>query len=1108
MPDQPNEKYWKHPQKKYSSRAQNTSLSHSYVELHTFSNFSFLRGASHPEELFQQAASLGYSALALTDHHSLAGIVRAHVAARQAGISLIVGCYIPVYASTKTREERRPADPLETRPDELPTERLSFSLLLYPTSKDAYGRLCRLLTRGKRRAYKGHCVITLEDIAEFSQGLFATVQVHSLRDRALLTNLDRLKTLFHSGRLSLAAYRTYGPDDYKRLAVLKELSSLTHIPLVAQNAVHFHDSSRKRLHDVLTCIRRGVTLAEAGLTLFQNAERCLKSPEEMARLFSTMPEAIARTREIADAALQFSLDQLRYEYPHEVCPEDRSPQEYLSSITWAQARERYPQGMPAKIAAQIRHELQLIEELSYAKYFLTVYDIVSHARAQGILCQGRGAAANSVVCYVLGITSVDPDSINLLFERFVSKERNEPPDIDIDFEHERREEVIQYIYRKYGRHRAALAAAVTTYRSKSAVRDIGKVFGLSDEAIVAIQKILSRDAAPYTSETLRNRQLNPDDQAVLFTLELAPLLRGFPRHLTQHVGGFVISESPLCEIVPIENAGMPERTVIEWDKDDLEAMGMLKIDILALGMLTCIRKAFALLNERLLPSQLAAPIELHTVPAEDPEVYAMICKADTIGVFQIESRAQMSMLPRLRPKRFYDLVIEVAIVRPGPIQGGMVHPYLKRRHGLEPVHYPSAAVQEVLAPTLGVPIFQEQVMQLAIVAAGFSAGEADELRRAMASWKRNKNALQQFETRLIGGMKKNGYSITFAQQVYQQILGFGEYGFPQSHAASFALLVYVSCWLKHHHPAAFAAALLNSQPMGYYHPAQLIEDAKRHGVRVLPIDAMKSDWDCTLEYLPHERHPALRLGMRCIRGLRKREAEKIVEHREELTEQPSLQALWRCSGARVMSLKQLAHADAFRSLALDRQQALWQIRSLRDSVLPLFDSLSANVSPGVDREIERPETNLPQFSAKAEVVRDYTTTGVSLRGHPLHFLRAALLVQGVRTNGELSTHEDAAHGAQFSVAGMVLVRQRPMTASGVVFMTLEDETGLANLIIKPKQFEAFRDVLCDSTLLLVRGRVQREGEVVHLLVFDAEDISESFYELPDEQLEWRSRDFR
>ncbi len=1072
-----------------------------FTELQTVSNFSFLRGASHPEELVQQAATLGYSAIALTDHHSLSGVVRAHSAAKEHNISFITGCRVSLYDQIVINKNRKPEEPLETLPHTLPEHLLPFSLLLYPTSRAAYGRLSRLLTQGKRRAIKGQCVLTLQDIIEYNQGLFATIQVHHFHHQSLLNYLKQLRSIFTADRLSLAVSRTYGPDNVRHIRLTQQLAVLEHIPLIATNDVQYHCSERRILQDVLTCIRQGCTIEEAGLSLFQNAERHLKPPEEMQRLFREIPQAIARSAEVAEAAQQFSLDELRYEYPSEVCPKEKDPQSYLSELTFLGLEERYPQGAPEKVVAQINHELRLIEELNYAKYFLTVYDIVKFARSQHILCQGRGAAANSAVCYVLGITAVDPDQINLLFERFVSKERDEPPDIDIDFEHERREEVIQYIYEKYGRERAALTATVITYRSKSAVRDVGKVFDLSAEQIEQIRKLITRTDGEIRPEHIRERGLDPNDISIQHTIALSEIIRNFPRHLSQHVGGFIISETRLDEIVPIENAAMANRTVIEWDKDDIERMGMLKIDVLALGMLSCIRKAITYYNEHYAEetgnTEKAERLELHSIPAEDPAVYQMICRADTLGVFQIESRAQMSMLPRLRPKCFYDLVVEVAIVRPGPIQGGMVHPYLRRRNGQEAVEYPSKGVEKILKSTLGVPIFQEQVMELSIVAAGFTPGESDQLRRAMASWKRSQNKLLAFRSKLIRGMLQRGYSKEYAERVFQQIQGFGEYGFPQSHAASFALLVYVSSWFKCHHPALFAAALLNSQPMGFYRPAQIVDDAKRHGVEVRTVDVNHSSWDCSLEYTTTKERgdekPALRLGMRLVRGMSRIEADRIAAARSIHRSFDSIVSLWRKSEARVSSLQLLARADAFQSLGLNRQQALWAIRKLRDEPLPLFEQI-AHQSKGAQQSKTTQLSNyaLPAFSDKQQVVHDYKLIGLSLKAHPMSFLRLPLAARGTRTCYEVRFDRSCAHGLRIATAGLVLVRQRPMTASGVVFVTIEDETGTANIIVKPNFFEQYRDIISDSTFLFVTGRVQREGEVVHVVLETAEDLTPTF----------------
>ncbi|MCP3904295.1 MAG: DNA polymerase III subunit alpha, partial [Planctomycetes bacterium] len=739
----------------------------SYAELHTTSNFTFLTGASHPEEFVEQAAALGHRAIAITDRNSLAGIVRAHVAAKEIGIPLVIGCRL-----------------------ELP----ELSLLVYPTNRASYARLCRLLTIGKRRAEKGSCHLTLHDVLEHADDLLAVTVPPAVVDQAYLEKLAGLASVFTGHRLSLAASRRYDGHDDEHLRRLVDLARHTGIPLVATNDVHYHVPERRALHDVLACIRHGCTIQSAGFRLAPHAERCLKPPEQLADFFDAYPRALARGVEIAERASAFSLDELCYEYPEEVCPPGRTPMQHLRDLTARGARERYPRGIPDAVRDRIAHELKLIDELRYPSYFLTVHDIVRFARSRDILCQGRGAAANSAVCYCLGVTAVDPDRIDLLFERFISKERDEPPDIDIDFEHERREEVIQYIYGKYGRDRAALTAEVISYRGRSAVREVGKALGLSLDCVDRLARNIDwwHDGVGQP-EQLRDIGIDPDDPSIRRLRVLSQEILGFPRHLSQHVGGFVITQRPLCELVPIENAAMPDRTVIEWDKDDIDAVGMLKVDVLGLGMLTCIRKAFEFLNAERPASE--APIALHNVPPRDPLVYDMICAADTIGVFQIESRAQMSMLPRLRPRNFYDLVIEVAIVRPGPIQGDMVHPYLRRRNGEEPVTYPDERVRKVLGKTLGVPLFQEQAMSLAIVAAGFTAGEADQLRRAMAAWKRRGNKFEQFRHRFLNGMIDNGYDPDFADRCFRQLKGFSEYGFPESHAASFALLVYVSSWL-------------------------------------------------------------------------------------------------------------------------------------------------------------------------------------------------------------------------------------------------------------------------------------------------------------------------
>ena len=902
------------------------------------------------------------------------------------------------------------------------------------------------------------------------------------------------------GRCYLAAHHLYRGDDSRRLARLAELSRRLGVPLVATNDVHAHTTDRRPLLDVLTCIREGCTIAEAGLRLAANGERHLKLGIEMARLFAATPEAIAHTVEIAERC-EFSLDSLGYEYPE--VPGGMTAQSRLRALAEAGARERYPDGVPAKVQDQITHELKLIQTLSYAPYFLTVHDIVRFARERGILCQGRGSAANSAVCYCLGITAVDPDRIDVLFERFVSAERDEPPDIDVDFEHERREEVIQYIYETYGRERAGLAATVITYRGRSAIREIGKALGLSPNTVGALAASLTgrHGERRFCDPDLRAAGLDPQAPTIRRAVALARELIGFPRHLSQHVGGFVITRGLLSEVVPIENAAMPERTVIEWNKDDLDALGILKIDVLGLGMLSCIRKAFTLLADHY-----GRDLDLATVPAEDPSVYDMLCRADSVGVFQVESRAQMSMLPRLKPRCFYDLVIEVAIVRPGPIQGDMVHPYLRRRGGQEAVTFPSRALERVLGKTLGVPLFQEQAMRIAVVAAGFSPGEADALRRAMAAWRRP-GLIDGFQSKLIEGMVAKGYERAFAERCFNQILGFGEYGFPESHAASFAILVYVSAWLKCHYPALFAAALLNSQPMGFYAPAQIVRDAREHGVAVLPVDVNHSAWDCTLEGAG-----ALRLGFRLIKGLSRAEAERLVAARRG--GYADIEALSRRGRPRPETLARLAEADAFRSLGLDRRQAAWVVRGLRPELetLPLF----AAVDDDHPAFTEEASAALPAMSLGEHVAADYATTRLSLKRHPLAFLRAELAAEGIVTAASLA---EGPPGRRLTVAGLITIRQRPATAEGIVFVTLEDETGIANLIVRPHICERFRRPLLAAVLLAASGRLQREGLVIHVLAERLIDFSSRLAVLgggtstrsagPDEaRLQASSRDFR
>ena len=1064
MPEHPNPPSHPHPAKaparSLAPLERIACASHTpYAELQVTTNFTFLTGASHPEEFARQAALLGHTAIAITDLHTLAGVVRAHVGAKEAGIQLVVGTRLALWPA-----------PWWDSMDEPPASQPA-SILLYATDRAAYGRMCRLLTTGKRRAPKAACWLTLQDLQEHHEGLLAIALPPPMLDDAFLALLHRLRSVFDDDRLSIGASRTHGPDDDEQLLAIADMAARSGVPMIATNDVYTHVPERRPLQDVLTCIRHGCTIAAAGRRLLPNAERHLKSPDEMARTFHQHSGALHRTIEIAQRCAGFSLDQLRYEYPDEVVPAGSTASEHLANLTWQGAATRYPSGVPDKVRAQLLHELALIAELRYEPYFLTVHDIVLHARSLGILCQGRGAAANSAVCYMLGVTSVDPTRIDMLFERFISRERNEPPDIDIDFEHERREEVIQYIYGKYGRERAALTAEVITYRGRSAVRDVGKAMGLSLDAVDRLAKQLDWwHFEAVTPAQVRGAGFDPADRTLAAVIALTGQLIGFPRHLSQHVGGFVITRGALCETVPIENAAMVDRTVIEWDKDDIDALGILKVDVLGLGMLSCIRRCFDLVG-----THHRRELTLATVPPDDSAVYDMICRADTVGVFQIESRAQMSMLPRLRPRCFYDLVIEVAIVRPGPIQGKMVHPYLRRRNGEEPINYPNEDVRRVLGKTLGVPLFQEQAMALAIVAAGFSAGEADKLRRAMAAWKRKGDLIFRFGEKLIAGMLARGYDHEFAERCFEQIKGFSEYGFPESHAASFALLVYVSCWLKHHHPAAFAAALINSQPMGFYAPAQIVRDAKEHGVEVRPIDVNHSAWDCTLES-DAANPPALRLGTRMVSGLRQPGADAITAAVASRGRFQSVERLWRASAVGVGTLRRLGAADAFGSMGLDRQSALWQIRRLRDERLPLFDDLE---SRGVSEEAG---ALLPAVHLARTLRHDYEATGLSLKAHPIALERARLARLGVATAAELRDPNASPHGRRVAVAGLVLVRQRPGTAAGVVFITTEDETGAANLILFPHVYERFRKDARHSVAIVAWGTVERQGEVVHVKV--------------------------
>ena len=1071
MPDPPHPKSRDHPYQNSRLLGLDRRMAFgptvAYAELAVTSNFTFLTGASHPDEMVVRAAEYGYRAIAVTDVNTLAGVVRAHVAAREIGIPLLVGCRLRLLDAD------------------------GFDICVYATDRPSYGRLCRLLTLGKRRATKGQCDLTLADLYAHQDDMLAVILPRRPATDDDLECYARLRDVFDYDRLSLALARLFEPDDTRLNESALAASRRFAIPLVAVNDVHYHDPARKALQDVVTCIRHGCTLHDAGYRLHANGERYLKPPDEMARLFQDYPEAVERSVQIAERATGFSLASLRYEYPDEVCPEHTSPMAHLKTLVWEGAKQRYPDGVSEKVCRDIEHEFSLIEELKYAPYFLTVHDLVCFARSRGILCQGRGAAANSAVCYCLGVTSVNPAQIDILFERFVSRERDEPPDIDIDFEHERREEVIQYIYNKYSRERAGLTAVVITYRARSAVREVGKALGLSLDAVDRLAKRIHHwassafDKDENGSAGLRELGFDPNDRTIANLIRLTREIIGFPRHLSQHVGGFVITRGPLCELVPIENAAMPDRTIIEWDKDDIEAMGMLKVDCLGLGMLTCVRKALDMIG-----AHHGRELTLATIPNEDPAVYDMMRQADTVGVFQIESRAQMTMLPRLKPRCFYDLVIEVAIVRPGPIVGDMVHPYLRRRNGEESPFYPDEKVKEVLQKTLGVPLFQEQAMALAVVAAGFTPGEAELLRRAITAWK-SRDAISKWPQRFIDGMLNNGYDRAFAEQCFARLRGFSEYGFPESHAASFALIVYASAWIKHYYPAAFAAALINSQPMGFYAPAQIVRDAKDHGVSTRSVDVQLSDWDCTLE----DKGQVVRLGMRMVKGLREDEAQAIVDTVRSEGPFNNILQLWRRSEVLASSLRLLAQADAFGSMGLTRQEALWQIQKLDGRPLPLFDGV-------LDKEPSQ-KAKLPAVPAVLEVGRDYARTGLSLKDHPVKFFRDELNKRGAITAQQMKDESQTPHGTRASIGGIVLFRQRPGTAKGVLFITVEDETGRADMIVRPRIYEQNKATVFHSKALLVHGRVERQGIVVHVLPEQIEDIGGWF-----EELVTTSRDFR
>jgi error-prone DNA polymerase len=1011
-----------------------------YTELQITTNFSFLRGASHPEEMVEQAAKLGYAAIGVTDRNTLAGIVRAHGAAKKIGVKFLPGCCLDLIDGP--------------------------SLLAYPTSKEAYSQISNLLTVGNLRAEKGECHLYKADVYKFSKGSkFIIVPPESLNENFDFNDFFKNDLKEYSEMLGsevyLAASRSYNGEDAKKLFRLSQLSRQYNMKMVATNDVHYHHFERRELQDIVTCVREKCTIHNAGYRLHSNAERYLKPKEEMHRLFRHYPEAIQHSLEIVEAC-QFSLDELKYQYPKEITTEGRTPQEELTHLTWKGANKIYKGNIPDKIKGLIEYELKFIGEVNYAEYFLTVHDIVRYAREKNILCQGRGSAANSTICYCLGITSVDPSKFDLLFERFISSARNEPPDIDVDFEHERREEVMQYIYNKYGRDRAAIVATVTQQHHKGAIRDVGKAMGISVDTISKLSSLIwDFNDDGFDRNRIASQGINPDDPTIYKVLQLTEQFMGFPRQLGQHTGGFVITDGKLADLCPVMNARMENRTCIEWNKDDIETLGFMKIDILALGMLTCIRKGFDLAKKHH-----GLDLTLANIPQDDKAVYEMVSHADTIGVFQIESRAQQSMLPRLKPKCFYDLVIEVAIVRPGPILGDMVHPYLRRRNGEESIEYPSEELKEILGRTLGVPLFQEQAMKIAIVAAGFTPAEADQLRRSMATFKA-KGLISHFQEKLINGMMAKNYTREYAERVFRQLEGFGSYGFPESHAVSFALLVYVSSWIKCYYPDVFACALLNSMPMGFYQPAQIVIDARNHGVEVRPIDVNYSEWDNILEE-KNEKYCALRLGFRQIKGFKEEDAKILVAGRKE--KYSSMDQL-RKLGLGDATLEKLADADVFRSLDHDRRVALWEV-SAKDKPSALFGGKEI-IDSGNHK------LSLPEMSLSEHVVQDYASTTLSVKAHPVSFIRQQLNDLRVLSSADL---KNARHGDMVKISGLILVRQRPGTASGICFITLEDETGTSNLVVFKKLFDKYRKEIIQSRLLMVEGQLQREGEVIHVIV--------------------------
>lgn len=1028
-----------------------------YAELQVTTHFSFLRGASSCDELFEQAKNLSIEALGIVDRNSLAAIPRAYEAANNHGIRLVIGCRLDL-------------------DDDL-------SVLVYPMDRPAYGRLCRLLSVGKKWGGKGKCRLTWDDLVTYGEGLIV-VLLADLADDICALRLRRLRAAF-TDRAYMALSLRRRPNDQMRLFELSNMAEAADVPTVVTNDVLFHVPERRMLQDVVTCIRHNCTIDEAGFRRERHADRYMKPPEEMHRLFARYPEALARSLEITKRC-KFSLKELVYQYPEERSLPGLTAQQALEKLVWEAVQIRYPDGLPEKVEKALHHELGLIGRLEYAPYFLTVNAIVRYARSLDILCQGRGSAANSVVCYVLGITAIDPIKVDLLFERFVSEERREPPDIDVDFEHQRREEVIQWVYKTYGRDKAALCSVVTRYRGRGALRDVGKVLGLPEDLTKLLSSQVWRWSEGVDEKQVKELNLNMEDRRLKLAFDLANQLVGTPRHHSQHPGGFVLTHDRLDELVPIEPAAMDDRQIIEWDKDDIDIVKFMKMDCLALGMLSCMKRGFNMLEART-----GVKYDLATVPPDDDPTYLMIQKADTLGTFQIESRAQMSMLPRLRPAKFYDLVIQVAIVRPGPIQGDMVHPYLRRRDKKEDEHYPKEELRGVLGKTLGVPLFQEQAMRVAIECAGFSPGKADQLRRAMATFK-NVGTISKFRQDLIDGMVERGYEQEFAERIFKQLEGFGSYGFPESHAASFALIAYASSWLKCHHPDIFCVALLNSQPMGFYAPAQIVRDARDHGVEVRPVCINKSRFDCTLEPTGKkddkgDERFAVRLGMCMVKGLSNKHAADIVNSRQD-RDFVSVDDLWRRAGVPASALVCLAEADAFLpSLSFSRREALWAIKALRDEPLPLFAAAASRENATV-AELDEPSVALRPMTDGGEVVQDYGHVGLTLREHPMSFLRRDLSRRRILTCAEAVRARD---GTWLETAGLVLVRQRPGSAKGVIFMTLEDETGIANAVLWVKTFEKYRRVVLSAGMVGIYGKIQREGEVVHLVAHRLTDLSEA-----------------